>query len=120
MLITPFSNAHNTSDTDQTKPLAKTIGGIVICSGAMLYGTYVGPFIFLFGVIDGFDSQIIIGPLITTASLPIFYFGYKLLKSGITNLEELEKQGVSNPIKKITNFIQKKEIAIQKKYFAAK
>ncbi len=103
-------------NNEQTKPIAKTIGGIIISSGAILYGTIVGPAVTLLGIVDGFDSQVVVGPIVTTVSIPIFYYGYKLLKSGINDLEKLDQQGVANPLKEVTTFILKKEECIKKRF----
>jgi len=108
-MIFSIASMHALESNEQTKPIAKTIGGIVISGGAILYGIIVGPAVALAGIVDDFDGQVIVGPLITTSSIPAFYYGYKLLKSGIKDLDELEMQGTSNPLKKITDFIQKKE-----------
>ena len=99
-------------EDEQIKPIAKTIGGIVICAGSLIYGTLVGPAVTLFGIADDFDGQVIIGPLISAASIPTFLLGRKLLKKGITDLDQLEKGGIANPLRLITDYLKKKKLIV--------
>ena len=114
-MIFSIINVSAQESNGQTKPIAKTIGGMVVCGGAVFYGAVTGPFVTLFGVVDGCDGQVIVGPLITTISIPAFYYGRKLFKSGLKDLDALEKKGIDNPLKEITNWILKKEKYIQTK-----